>query len=146
MMIVTGFFIPIFTILINSAIHLIITLIARADVKFKQLFSMNSYIMVIAGIGTLLNGLVHMAVGGDPEIGVTSLASIIDAEGALFGVLSSIEVFAIWGVVLTAMGLQQVGRLSKGWAWGVAIAFFVAGLILSAISMAFNAAIQGMGM
>lgn len=61
----------------------------------------------------------------NPEVALTSLNSIIGAEGVMGVLLSSIEVFSIWGIVLTAMGLQIVAQFSKGLAWGTVIAFYI---------------------
>ena len=47
-MIITGLFTPIFGVLIATVIYLIIAKIARSEVSFKQLFSMNTYIMMIS--------------------------------------------------------------------------------------------------
>lgn len=132
--VVTGVFTPILTILISSAIYLAITKLAHKDTRFKQLLSMTTYIYFIGGIGVLLNQLVSYVTGGEPAIQVTSLASLVETEGrAVFGLLSNIEVFTIWGTILTAFGLERVGRLSKGAAWIVAIVFFLIGVVLTMI-------------
>ncbi|MFZ7944222.1 MULTISPECIES: Yip1 family protein [Bacillaceae] len=123
MMAVMGLFIPIFGVLISSVIQLIIAKIANAAVTFKQLFSMNTYIMIIGAIGVLLNMAIRFGIGGNPEIYITSLAGLLDSEKA--GVLGSIEVFGIWGVILTALGLHKTAGFSKGLAWTIAIVFFL---------------------
>ena len=55
-MIITGLFTPIFGVLISSAIYLLIAKIARSQVSFKQLFSMNTYIMMISALSMIING------------------------------------------------------------------------------------------
>jgi hypothetical protein len=55
----------------------------------------------------------------------------MDLKGspALAAVLSAIDLFAIWGLILAAIGLSRVGKLSSGAAWGVVLAislFFLA--------------------
>ncbi|MFJ7728773.1 Yip1 family protein [Neobacillus sp. NPDC097160] len=123
MMAVMGLFIPIFGVLISSVIQLIIAKIANAEVTFKQLFSMNTYIMMIGAIGLLLNMAIRFGIGGNPEIYITSLAGLLNSEKA--GVFGSIEVFGIWGVILTALGLHRTAQFSKGLAWTIAIAIFL---------------------
>ncbi|MBT2729363.1 YIP1 family protein [Bacillus sp. ISL-75] len=132
---VTGIITPIFGVLISSAIQLAIARIASSTVSFKQLFSMNTYIMIIGAAGLILNmaisfaaGLIlnmaiSFAIGGNPEIYITSLAGLLNQEKA--GVLGSIEVFGIWSVVLTALGLNKTAQFSKGLAWTIAIIFFL---------------------
>ncbi|MBO0960446.1 YIP1 family protein [Neobacillus sp. MM2021_6] len=120
---VTGIFAPIFGVLISSVIQLIIAKIANATVTFKQLFSMNTYIMIIGAIGLLVNMAIRFGIGGNPEIYLTSLAGLLNSEKA--GVLGSFEVFGIWGVILTALGLHKTAQFSKGLAWTIAIVFFL---------------------
>jgi hypothetical protein len=123
---ITGIITPIIGVLISSAIHLIITKIASSPVTFKQLFSMNTYIMVIGAAGVILNTAIRYAIGGNPEIYVTSLAGLLNQDKS--GILGSFEVFAIWSVIVTAIGLHKTGQLSKGLAWTIAIVFFLIGI------------------
>lgn len=125
--VVTALFTPIVTVLISSAIYMLIAKIAQKDVTFKQLFSMFFYIAFInIGLSGFVNGFFSMFVkNANPEVALTSLNSIIGAEGVMGELLSSIEVFSIWGIVLTAMGLQIVAQFSKGLAWGTVIAFYI---------------------
>jgi hypothetical protein len=120
---VTGVIAPIFGVLISSAIHLAIARIANYSVTFKQLFSMNTFIVIIGATGLILNMAIRSAIGGNSEIYITSLAGLLNQEKA--GVLGSIEIFGIWSIVLTSLGLQKTARFSKGLAWTIAIIFFL---------------------
>ena len=123
---ITGVLTPIIGVLISSTIHLIITKIASSPVTFKQLFSMNTYIAVIGAAGIILNTAIRYAIGGNPEIYVTSLAGLLNQDKA--GILGSFEVFAIWTMIVTAIGLHKTAQLSKGLAWTIAIIFFLIGI------------------
>jgi hypothetical protein len=132
-MIVTGVITPIFGVLISTVIYLIIAKIARSEVSFKQLFSMNTYIMIISALSMIINGIGVVLLGGTAGTMYTSLGSLIGAEGAMGGLLTSIEVFAIWGLILNAIGLHKVANFSKGLAWTIAIVFFAIGVIFAMI-------------
>ncbi|MEI3613370.1 Yip1 family protein [Pseudogracilibacillus sp. SO30301A] len=136
--VIVGVFTPVITLLISSVVHIIIAKIVRSEVTFKQLFSMNTYIFIISAISMIVNGIVFMAIGGDPEKMFTSLNSIIGAEGILGAVFNSIEVFSIWVLIITALGLQIVARFSKGLSWTIVIVFYVVSLIFQMISAGFN--------
>ena len=125
--VIIGLFTPIFSILVSSAIYLAVAKIAHRDVTFKQLFSMNTYIFVISTISMLINGLAIMLVGGaaDTDTLFTSVNSIVGAEGALGGLLNNIEVFTIWDIIITALGLQVIAKFSKGLSWGIVLGIFV---------------------
>jgi hypothetical protein len=120
---ITGIITPIIGVLISSVIQLAIAKIASSPVSFKQLLSMNTFIMIIGAVGLILNMAVRYAIGGNPEIYITSLAGLMNHEKA--GVLGSIEVFGIWSVILTAFGLHKTAEFSKGLAWTIAIIFFL---------------------
>lgn len=136
--VIVGVFTPIFTLLISAVVQIIIAKIVRSEVTFKQLFSMNTYIFIITAISILVNGIVFMAIGGTAEIYFTSLNSIIGAEGILGAVFNSIEVFSIWTLIITALGLQIVARFSKGLSWTIVIVFYVVSLIFQMISAGLN--------
>ncbi|MFT9597083.1 Yip1 family protein [Mesobacillus sp.] len=133
---ITGILTPVFVVLISSAIYMIFTKIAGSNVTFKQLFSMNTHIMIIGAAGLLLNMLLRASIGGNPEIFITSLAGLVNSDKP--GVLGSIEVFSIWQTILTAIGLHRVAGLSKGWAWGIAIVFFLIGIGFAIIGAMFS--------
>lgn len=131
---VIGIISPLIGCLLSSLIYFIISKFTSSNVSFKQLFSMNMYIMFISAIGMVINGIgALLAGGGDPETIYTSLGPIFQAKGALGAVLKSIEVFSIWHVILTATGLNRVANFSKGLAWGISIAFFIIGIIFAVI-------------
>lgn len=132
--IIGGLFTPVITILISSFIYWIVAKIAQSDVSFKQLFSMTTYITVIAALSLLVNGALNAIIGGGTEIVFTSLGWVVNAEGAIGAFFNNIEVFSIWGVILTALGLHKVAGFSKGLAWTIAIVFFVIGVIFAMIS------------
>lgn len=122
---VGGLFAPIFGVLISTVIYFIIVKIASKNTTFKQLFSMNTYILVIGAAGLLLNNLIQYLVGQNSDIFYTSLGGVLGSDSP---VLSTFEVFSIWQLILVAFGLHKVGQLSKGAAWTISIVFFLLGL------------------
>lgn len=128
--VVSAIFSPVIIVLISAGIYMLIAKIVQSDVTFKQMFSLFIYISFITtGLSGLINGFASMFVSdANPEVPLTSINSIIGAEGVLGVFLSSIEVFSIWGMILTAMGLQIVAKFSKGLAWGTVIAFYLISL------------------
>lgn len=138
--IIAGLFTPIVTIVISSAILLIIAKIAKSDVTFKQLFSMNTHTYMISAVGVILNGLLTLFIPtSNPEVYITSLYSIIEAEGALGGLLQYLEVFSIWMLIVTGIGLQVVAKFSKKLAWTIVIIFFLIGLLFVTVGAAIGA-------
>ncbi|WP_462409021.1 YknW family membrane protein [Neobacillus sp. Marseille-QA0830] len=120
---ITGIITPIIGVLVSSAIHLIFAKIASSTVSFKQLLSMNTFIMVVGAVGIILNMAIRLTIGGNPETYVTSLAGLLNLDKP--GGWGSIEVFGSWSTILTAIGLNKTAGFSKGLAWTVAIIFFL---------------------
>src|SRR5699024_178294 len=117
--VIIGVFTPVFSVLVSSSIYFAVAKIAHRDVTFKQLFSMNTYIFVISTISMLVGG------ASDTDTLFTSVNSIVGAEGALGGLLNNIEVFTIWDIIITALGLQVIAKFSKGLSWGIVLGIFV---------------------
>lgn len=110
---------------VSSLLFLIFARSFESKVKFKQLFSMNTYILFIVSLGVLLNGFITALLGADPESMYTSLSVLIKIDGPFGELLKNIEIFEIWGLILTAIGLQKVANYPKKVAWIIAILFFV---------------------
>lgn len=128
-----GIIVPIFAILISTVIYLIVAKIARSEVSFKQLFSLNTFIYFISAISLLLNGIAVFLTGAGEQVLFTSLNSIVDADGILGAFLNQIEVFSIWALILGAIGLQVVAKFSKVLSWSVVITLFVIGIIFAMV-------------
>lgn len=140
-MVISSLFGPIFGLLISTLIYFIIIKIAKKDSTFRQLFSMSTFIMAIGAAGLLLNNLLHLLFGGSQGVYLTSLAGIMKSDSL---VLASFEIFSIWQLVLTAIGLHKVGKLSKGVAWTISIIFFLFGLVMAVIGDVFKTIMESL--
>ena len=134
---ITALFTPVISILIGSAIYLLIAKLVRSPVTFKQLFSMNTYIFLLTGLAAVINGLAAFILKS-PTAAVTNLGSLVPIEGALYGLLTSLDVFSIWGVILTAYGLHIVASFSKKMSWTVSILFFIVGMLMAIFGATFD--------
>lgn len=117
---------PIIGLLIKTLILIVIGKIAQSTARFKQLFSMSIFIGVIGTVGVLINTAVVLFSGtNDVTMVATSLSSIIPSTGALAGLLNSIEIFSIWTLILTAIGMQVVMGISKKVSWILVVSYFI---------------------
>lgn len=131
---ISGIFGTLFNVLIPSVIFIFIAKIAQSDVSFRQLFSMNTYIMIISALGSIVSGLYFALFGGDRDTLPTSLGSILNYDGAVGTIFNSLEIFAVWRVILTVFGLREVARFPKGLAWSISIILFLIGVLLSILT------------
>lgn len=135
----TGIFSTVMGILFSTLVYFIIIKVAKKDATFRQLLSMTAYIFFISALGLLLNAGVQTLIGGNPEIYITSLGGLFNSTSP---VLASFEIFSIWQMILTAMGLNKVGQLSKGLSWTIVIIIFLISLGMAFIS-SFIAGVAG---
>lgn len=129
--VIIGMATTVISILVSTIIFFIFTKIVQASVTFKQLFTMNTYIMLITSISMVFNGMLIALLGNysDNEPLYTSLARYITADGRIGVALNSVELFSIWTLILTAIGLQYVANIPKKLSWALAALFFVTGII-----------------
>jgi Yip1 domain len=131
----SGLATPLFNILVTSALFYIVAKLFKSSVSFRQLFSMNTHVMMIGVIGLLFNSLLLHTFNIDGIQTVTSLASFGENP-----ILAKIEVFAIWQTVLTGVGLYHVANFSKVLSWVITTLLFIAiiasGLMFSNVPIA----------
>lgn len=110
---------------IAALIFLFVSKFTDSEVTFKQLFSMSIFIYFISILGSLFQSVIATAIGANPLVPITSLQFLLDAEGISTIIFNRIEVFAIWHMILFAMGLKIVANFKVGLAWAMTIIYFV---------------------
>ncbi|WP_245838584.1 Yip1 family protein [Marininema halotolerans] len=126
-------------LLLTALFQWLFLLLLGGEAGYKKVFALNVYLSVIVLLGSIVQG-VGMLLTGDVDAkdlenltSVTSLAAIIPTDTHMMkAVLSSIEVFSIWHLILTAMGLTVVGKVSSAKGWTIAIVLFVIGVAFAA--------------
>ncbi len=135
-------FVPIIIglLLVISALVLwVLVSIMGGDGKFGSLLSVATYACVPSVVLLALVGAIVLQMKGvgsitspsdmQPALGLDLLAP--DAKGFVGAVLKGINPFSIWGLVLTAIGIQITHKTSKGTAYTVAISSLVLGLLIA---------------
>lgn len=118
-----------------SAVQLMFAKFKKSTVTYKKLMSMNIHIAFIGIIGTLLNAILVLTLDLKADASFTSLSGIINPSSDLIrAILTPIEIFSIWQLILTAIGLQYVANLPKGYSWFISIAITVCLSLLTVIT------------
>lgn len=129
-------FLPGLTALISTVIYLVIAMVIKKPVSFSQLFSMNTYILFISALSVLVNGLLSFVLTGESTLLFTSLAAIIQTDNLMIeSVLSMVEIFTIWGLILTMIGLQKVANFSKRVSVIIVGGFYLLSILFSLFSV-----------
>lgn len=117
---------PFFVMLVKALVLLVIARIFRSSIGFTKLFTMCLYIALIALVGGIVNSLLMVVLNADPFIGtVTNLQYVLGAGGVFGQILSNVDLFSMWTLILTAFGMQIVIGISKKASWILVGAYFV---------------------
>lgn len=132
------------TLAFTSLILFLIAKLGTGKTTYRQMFSLNLFVTFITAIGQLINtGVAALA---HTSANVTSLNGMAGAKGAMGGVFTSIEIFSIWGLILTAVGLQKVANVSKAASIITVIILFILGAAISGVGGAASEALKGAGL
>jgi Yip1 domain len=128
------------TLVIAGLTYVAVTLASRAA-TFKQYLSLSFFCGIIGMAGQLIaaivlrmRGLERIASPEDAHWSLSLRALAPDAGPVIRGALSGVEFFAIWSLVVLAMGLRRIFGMSRGAAIGVAVllwVLFVAAMMVS---------------
>jgi hypothetical protein len=94
---------------------------------------------------SILANLVVLLIKSAEEIDiVASQSGLVQANPSFFidtkampvlaAILSTFDLFAIWGWILAAIGLQKVGRISSGAAWAIVLMLGLAGVAAKVVA------------
>lgn len=135
-------FVPIgvgIALLIVGLVLWVLTSIFGGEAKFGTIMSVAAYaampsvvLLGLAGMGVLMmKGVGSIAGPQDLQPSVGSLSMLFpDAHGFAGGVLRGLNIFAIWGSIITAIGISTTHRLSKGTGYAVAFTALAIGLLV----------------
>ncbi|MBM7096022.1 YIP1 family protein [Bacillus sp. H-16] len=127
-------FIPVIGSLFAAFVMWIAAKITAGEATFKQLFSLNVFVNLLTGIGLLVNLLIILAFGLDPLQTYTGLTVFFDPLDQVFPLVAMFEVFGIWLLILTVIGLRIVVSMSPAAAWITALIIYAGGSFIAYLS------------
>ncbi|GMR63678.1 MULTISPECIES: Yip1 family protein [Bacillus] len=111
---------------ISAAVYKVLMMLMSNDTSYKKLLTITVYSSIISLLGLLINAVLALILGGSGKEFYTGLGPIFASSGgAVKGIANSIEVFTIWGFVITWLGLQITAGLSKKKATILMVIFFI---------------------
>ncbi|MCP1126072.1 YIP1 family protein [Bacillus sp. 3103sda1] len=130
---VMAFISVIVTFFIGAALYKVLMMFMSNDTSYKKLLAITVYSSIITVIGGIINMGLAWILGGNGQELYTGLGPVFASTGGVVhGIAKSFEVFAIWGLVVTGLGLHITAGLSKKQATILVVIFFI-------LSMAFGA-------
>ncbi|MBE7097053.1 Yip1 family protein [Bacillus cereus] len=111
---------------ISAAVYKVLMMLMSNDTSYKKLLTITVYSSIISLLGLLINTVLALILGGSGKEFYTGLGPIFASSGGTVkGIANSIEVFTIWGFVITWLGLQITAGLSKKKATILMVIFFI---------------------
>ncbi|MEI4829883.1 Yip1 family protein [Bacillus sp. FJAT-53711] len=119
---------------ISAAVYKVLMMFMGNDTSYKKLLTIVVYTSFITLLGLLVNYILAMVLGGTGKEMYTGLGPIFSSTGGVVhGIAKSFEVFTIWGLVVTGLGLQITAGLSKKQATILVVIFFILSLGFGAL-------------
>lgn len=140
-----SYLVPLFGItivfLIGGGLYLLGTLAMGKTVNFKQALAVWTYSSLPPTLLVMLANIILLLIKAPEDIDIaTSGRGLVRAspgilvDGAASPVLAtalgSLDLFAIYGLILAALGLRKVARLSSGASWTVVIVVYLVGVLI----------------
>src|SRR5699024_7901662 len=124
---------------ISALIYFAIGKILKTKADFIHYFSLSIYVSVIGVLG----GIIHLIYNAlvpktPPDFAFTSLQALLQVDGPMQVVFTSISIFSVWQLIITAIGLQIVGLYSKRAAWITVIVMFILSILMGVFSFAIS--------
>lgn len=134
---ITGPIVSLLSWVIEAAIIFGLIKAFRGKGRFAQFISITGYAYVIMLLYYVLTAVViNISNNLTVDVPITSVASLLpkDLKGTfLYTVLTGMELFAIWRIIVTGIGITLVSKLSKVKVYSVMFGFFAAQILLGGI-------------
>ncbi|QDD87388.1 Yip1 family protein [Bacillus cereus] len=119
------------TLLITALFYRVIMMFMSNDTPYKKILSIIVYASLIKYIGSIINIVLAFILDGKGTEKYTSLGPLFETGTVASGIGNTFEIFSIWGLILTGIGLHITAGISKKQATILIIILFI-------ISLGFN--------
>ena len=129
-------------IAVGAALYLLGSMLMGRQLRYRQALSVWTYSSMPPIVISMLLNIVLLFLKSPDDYDIVrasrrglvqaNLGLLIDAKAApVMGTfLSSLDVFAFYGLFLAALGLKKVGKMSSGAAWGIVLTIWIIGVIV----------------
>lgn len=128
-----------FTYVIVALLFWVLLRLLGSDLDFVRSLSVTAHGFVPFGLAALIGipvALARESISLEDAQGGQFLQSNLgvlageDTSQVIKALLSSVDVFSIWCIILLAIGYRVVGKVSKGAAWGSVLAIWGVGVLI----------------
>ncbi|MDM5157319.1 Yip1 family protein [Bacillus sp. DX1.1] len=119
---------------IAAGFYKIIMMLMGNDTPYMKLLSIYLYASIVTYLGVVVNLILRVVLGGDATTSYTSLGTLFEPGTFAYGIGSAFEIFSIWGLVVTGLGLHIAAGLSKKQATILVVVFFILSVAFSSLT------------
>ena len=107
---IAGFFGPlVIALLVASVVYLVCRLAMGGKSAFNQYLTVVTHVQLVLVVGSLLTlPLVLMRRDPSVSLGLNLVFTNLTPKSPVFGVLHSLDVFNVWGILLIALGVAKI--------------------------------------
>jgi len=126
----------------GAALYLLGSMLMGRQLRYKQAVAVWTYSAMPPIVVSMILNIVLLFLKSPDDYDIVrasrrglvqaNLGLLIDMKAApvLGTFLSSIDLFAFYGLFLAALGLKKVGKMSSGAAWGIVLTIWIIGVIV----------------
>ena len=129
-------------IVVGAALYLLGSMLMGRQLRYKQALAVWTYASMPPIVVSMFLNIVLLFLKSPDDYDIVhasrrglvqaNLGLLIDSKASpVMGTfLSSIDLFAFYGLFLAALGLKKVGKMSSGAAWGIVLTIWIIGVIV----------------
>jgi hypothetical protein len=135
---VRGIFSALFGYLLLALVVFGAGMIQGGKATFKQVFAMSVWTTLPYVIRSLVQAIASLVTGASPALGLSGVLTTAESMSmpVLAAILSRIDVYMVWSLVLLVIGVGVTYRLSKGKTFLIVAIYVVVSLVLTIASTA----------
>lgn len=125
---------PILAFLAAAILLLVFTTILSGEARYQQYLTITTHVLLITALGGLIT-LPLMILSGNLELqlSLSLLTPFLDPESILFRILRGLNIFTLWALVVSALGVSIINRRPS---WGTASAILLGVYLVLVVGIA----------
>jgi hypothetical protein len=105
---------PLFTAVIAGLLHLMFGLIGGGTGSYRQVYAINAHCGIFAGLQIIFTTLVTLAAGRPAGANLAVFVPMIEETTFIYRFLSTIDLFYVWSLFATSIGLAVLYKRRTG--------------------------------
>lgn len=105
---------PLFTAVIAGILHLMFGLLGGGNGTFRQVYAINAHTGIFGGLQILFTTLVTVAAGRPAGANLSVFVPTVEETTFIYRFLSAIDLFYVWSLFVTSIGLAVLYKRRTG--------------------------------